>query len=180
MRYTEEPVFKHIHASQNWVTINVSASGALEVVLVVETEIALDPSDVNFNDDNYNSLAASIAAYISSSEHFDRATIVPHQIASAARVVKRSNSHLAGWRFSIEEPEGEKSHVNVLDVYISDFHQAKDWALRQFNARSSILAFFPLSEENAEYNSIHNISEKWIPLRTPLAHESVEHFVFRS
>ena len=70
-------MFEHANASRCWVTNNVSTSGNLEVVLMVETTIALDPSDPEFNDDHYTSLTSSIAAYIASSEHFDRAALLP-------------------------------------------------------------------------------------------------------
>ena len=97
-------MFEHTNASRVWVGVNVSASGELEVVLTIETELPLDPYNSDFDDESYSSLTAAAAAYLASSEHFDRAMIVPFNEPSDAQRPAHEGHHLAGWRFTVRNP----------------------------------------------------------------------------
>ena len=159
-------MFLHTYAAKISVAVNVSASGELEVVLMIETKIPLDPQDSRFDDESYNSLTAAAAAYVASSEQFNRAIIVPFKESSDAQRVEREGHHLAGWRFTVQESHFEDWKVNVIDVRNPDFHEAQEWAMRQFSPGSSILGHFPISEEFLHNSHSDGISEKWIPLRS--------------
>jgi len=156
-------MFEHTSVSRVWVGVNVSTSGELEAVLTIETKLPLDPDDPRFNDESYSSLIAAAAAYVASSEHFDRAWIVPF---SDVRRVVQEGHHLAGWRFTVQESHFDGWKVNVIDVRNPDFHEAQEWALRQFSPGSVVLGHFPLSEEISPSGRTGRISEKWIPLRS--------------
>lgn len=159
-------MFDHTNASRVWVGVNVSASGELEVVLMIETKLPLDPYNPDFDDESYSSLTAAAAAYLASSEHFDRAMIVPFSEPSDAQRVAHEGHHLAGWRFTVQESHFDELKVNVMDVRNPDFHEAQKWALRQFSPGSVVLGHFPLSEEMSHSSHSGGISEKWIPLRS--------------
>ena len=157
-------MFEHTNASRVLVGVNVSVSGELEVVLMIETKLPLDPHNSDFDDESYSSLTAAAAAYVASSEHFDRAMIVPfHESSEAPRV--HEGHHLAGWRFTVQESHFDDLKVNVIDVRNPDFHEAQEWAMRQFSPGSVVLGHFPLSEEMSHSDHSGGISEKWIPLR---------------
>ena len=162
-------MFEHTYASRVWVAVNVSTSGELQVVLMIETKIPLDPHNSRFDDESYNSLTAATAAYIASSEHFDRAMIVPFNESSGAERIGQGCHHLAGWRFSVEESHLDERGVSVIDVHHPDFHEALEWAMRQFSPGSVLMGHFPLSEEMLQNGHSQGVSEKGIPLRgTPV------------
>lgn len=158
-------MFDHANASRVWVGVNVSASGELEVVLMIETKLPLDPYNSGFDDESYGSLTAAAAAFVASSEHFDRAMIVPFNEPSDATRVDHEGHHLAGWRFTVQQSQFDDLKVNVIDVRNPDFHEAQKWAMRQFSPGSVLLGHFPLSEEMTHSGHSGGISEKWIPLR---------------
>ena len=159
-------MFLHTYASKVSVAVHVSASGELEVILMIETKLPLNPQDSRFDDESYNSLTAAAAAYVASSEQFDRAIIVPFKVPSDAQQVEREGLHLAGWRFTVQESHFDDAKVNIIDVRNPDFHEAQEWAMRQFSAGSAILGHCPLSEEMLHNGHSGGISEKWIPLRS--------------
>ena len=158
-------MFEHTNASRVWVGVNVSVSCELEVALMIETKLPLDPYDSDFDDESYSSLTAAAAAYLASSEHFDRAMVVPFNEPSDAQRVAHEGHHLAGWRFTVQESHFDDLKVNVIDVRNPDFHQAQEWAMRQFSPGSVVLGHFPLSEVMSHNGHSGGISRKWIPLR---------------
>jgi hypothetical protein len=158
-------MFEHPHASRVWVSVNVSAAGELEVVLMIETKIPLDPTNLGFDDESYNSLTAAIAAFVATSEHFDKAVIVPVSEVSGAAQVGIEGHHLAGWRFSVQETNFDEMEVNVIDVHHPHFREAKERALRLFSPGSVIIGSFPLSEKMLQARHPYGASEKWIPLK---------------
>ena len=70
-------MFQHPDASSVWETVNISHEGVIEVVLMVETRILLNPDNPDFEEAKFKSLTEAIAAFIGASAHFDRATIHP-------------------------------------------------------------------------------------------------------
>jgi hypothetical protein len=70
-------MFQHPDAATVWETVNVARGGALEVVLMVETTLTLNPDNPGFDAARYNSLTTAIAEFIGASAHFDCAVIHP-------------------------------------------------------------------------------------------------------
>lgn len=69
--------------------------------------------------------------------------------------------HLAGWNFTIHEDEGS---MNVIDIIIPDFLQAKALALQQYKPGSAVADFRPLSEEELKGAVLDGSFRKWISL----------------
>ena len=61
-------MFENRHAERVWVGVNVQPGGEREVLLMVETELSLDPQEENFDPANYNILTAAVDAYTASSK----------------------------------------------------------------------------------------------------------------
>ena len=119
-------MFEHPAALRTWVSVNVSSGGELEVVLMVETALPLDPQDPHFNDEDYNSLTSALSAYTAASEHFDRAVVLP--ATSRAESTRQPTHHLAGWRFSVQESHFDEISVSVIDIHNPDFRaKRKNW-----------------------------------------------------
>ena len=73
--------------------------------------------------------------------------------------------HLAGWNFTICEYGVDGSSMNVIDVMLSDFFQAKASALQQYRPGSTVAEFRPLSEEELKDSLAEGGTRKWISLR---------------
>ena len=69
--------------------------------------------------------------------------------------------HLAGWNFTVHEHE---SSMQVIDVMIPDFMQAKTSALQQYKPGSAVADFRPLSEEELKGALPVGSFRKWISL----------------
>ena len=65
----------------------------------------------------------------------------------------------------MEESHLDERRVSVIDVHNPDFHEALEWAMRQFSPGSVLMGHFPLSEEMSQNGHSRGVSEKWIPLR---------------
>lgn len=75
--------------------------------------------------------------------------------------------HLAGWNFTICEYGVEGCTMNVVDVMLSDFFQAKASALQQYRPGSTVAEFRPLSEEELKGSIAEGGTRKWIFLHAP-------------
>jgi hypothetical protein len=95
LKTQEFTLFVNQFAEKVWVSVNVQPGGAREVLLMVETELPLNPQQVNFDHANYNEFTAAVDAFISVSNHFDRAIIIPFN---------KSKSESSGWKVKFENP----------------------------------------------------------------------------
>ena len=71
--------------------------------------------------------------------------------------------HLAGWKFAVCEGASRDGDVNILDVRIPNFEDAREVALRQYEPDSFVVDFSPLSDEQFGDSEIAGLVRKWIP-----------------
>lgn len=88
-------MFEDQFAERVWVEVNVQPGGEREVLLMIETELSLNPQEKNFEPAHFNSLTAAVDAYIASSKHYDRAVILPFN---------KPKSDSDGWKVKFENP----------------------------------------------------------------------------
>lgn len=82
-------------AEKVWVSVNVQPGRAPEVLLIVETELPLNPQQEDFHPAHYNELVAAVDVYVASSSHYNRAVIIP---------LNRPKSAASGWKVRFENP----------------------------------------------------------------------------
>jgi hypothetical protein len=80
--------------------------------------------------------------------------------------------HLAGWNFTILEEDQTRNMMNVIDVKIPDFFEARERALQQYKPNSKVADFRPLSEEELSSSMAVGTFRKWIPLQESVREEN--------
>jgi hypothetical protein len=72
----------HPHIKSCWITMRIYRHDDMQTVLVVETELVLNPEDPRYDGEAVSSLAEAVEAYMASHPYIDSVDVIP----SLARV----------------------------------------------------------------------------------------------
>lgn len=65
------------HAKSSWIVVRILRDRDMQTVVVVETDLILNPGDPRYDAAAVDGLTDAIAAYITNHEHVDCADIIP-------------------------------------------------------------------------------------------------------
>ena len=72
----DQDIIKHDNAVFSWITLRVGRKGVTTRILTIETDLALDPDDPDYQKDAVDGLTAAALAYIREQRHIDSIEIV--------------------------------------------------------------------------------------------------------
>jgi hypothetical protein len=67
----------HPHAKSSWIIVRILRDRDMQTILVVETDLILNPDDPQYDAPAVDGLTDAVAAYITNHGHVDSADIIP-------------------------------------------------------------------------------------------------------
>jgi hypothetical protein len=67
----------HPQVKRSWITMRIYRHEDMQTVLVVETELVLNPDDPRYDGEAVSSLAEAVEAYIACHPHIDSVDVIP-------------------------------------------------------------------------------------------------------
>lgn len=78
MAPADQGLIRHPHIKSSWRTVRLDMPGdRLETVLVVETDLILNPDNPDHDGVAFGSMATAIREYLERNDNVDRATVYP-------------------------------------------------------------------------------------------------------